>query len=323
MLRLAPSWVWDFWFADDGDRFHLFFLKASRALVDPDRRHLRASIGHAVSGDLRTWTELADALVPADSPAADDLATWTGSVLRAPDGRWRMFYTGVDRAGRGLRQRIFGAVSDDLMTWQRLDDGPLCEADLRWYGDLDVEVWPDQAWRDPWVFERPEGGWQMLVTARAREGDPSARGVVGQAVSADLDTWEVGPPLSRPDAGFGQLEVLQVAEVEGRWVLIWSCQTGELSRQRQEAGDVGGIWAVNCASPTGPFDISQAYLLHDQSLYVGRLVQDRSGAWQLLAFHNLVPDGFGGEITDPMPVAWGPDGRLGIVPGIVPDIVRG
>jgi len=31
--------VWDFWFADDGDRYHLYFLKASRALVDPDRRH--------------------------------------------------------------------------------------------------------------------------------------------------------------------------------------------------------------------------------------------------------------------------------------------
>ena len=84
-------WVWDFWLADDGERFHLFFLKASRALLDPERRHRRASIGHAVSEDLRSWTELADALVADDAPAPDDLATWTGSVVRGPDGRWRMF----------------------------------------------------------------------------------------------------------------------------------------------------------------------------------------------------------------------------------------
>ena len=40
MLRLAASWVWDFWFADDGDRYHLYFLYASRALRDPDARHI-------------------------------------------------------------------------------------------------------------------------------------------------------------------------------------------------------------------------------------------------------------------------------------------
>ena len=82
MLRLASSWVWDFWIADDGDRYHLFFLKASRALLDPDRRHWRATIGHATSTDLSSWTEHADAVIPDDSPAFDDLATWTGSVVR-------------------------------------------------------------------------------------------------------------------------------------------------------------------------------------------------------------------------------------------------
>jgi beta-fructofuranosidase len=39
MLRLPGAWVWDFWLADDGDRYHLFFLFASRALQDERRRH--------------------------------------------------------------------------------------------------------------------------------------------------------------------------------------------------------------------------------------------------------------------------------------------
>ena len=34
MLRLEDAWIWDSWIADDGERYHLFFLKAPRALED-------------------------------------------------------------------------------------------------------------------------------------------------------------------------------------------------------------------------------------------------------------------------------------------------
>ena len=62
MFDLPEAWVWDFWIVDDGDRFHMFFLYASRALKNPDARHFRASIGHAVSTDLTDWTRVTDAL---------------------------------------------------------------------------------------------------------------------------------------------------------------------------------------------------------------------------------------------------------------------
>ena len=54
MLALPEAWVWDFWLVDDDQQYHLFFLYASRALHDPDARHHRASVGHAVSDDLRS-----------------------------------------------------------------------------------------------------------------------------------------------------------------------------------------------------------------------------------------------------------------------------
>ncbi|HEV2921661.1 MAG TPA: glycosyl hydrolase family 32, partial [Actinomycetota bacterium] len=71
MLRLPGAWVWDFWLADDGDRYHLFFLFASRALQDEQRRHRRAAIGHAVSDDLRTWVQVGDVVTASEAPAFD------------------------------------------------------------------------------------------------------------------------------------------------------------------------------------------------------------------------------------------------------------
>jgi beta-fructofuranosidase len=304
MLHLPDSWTWDFWVADTGTEYHLFFLYASRALHDPDRRHARASIGHAVSTDLIQWTRLPDALVRGDAPAFDDVATWTGSVLRGPDGVWRMFYTGTTNRDGAFIQSIGMATSTDLITWQKHPGNPVLAADSRWYERSGDSTWVDEAWRDPWVFADPEGdGWHMLITARANRGPIAERGVVGHARSADLVHWQTEPPLSHPGNGFGQLEVLQVEAIEGRAVLLFSCLRGELGGERIESGSSGGIWAVTADDVRGPFDVSQAVAVSDDSLYAGRLVRDRDGRWCLLGFRNRGEDGaFVGELSDPLPV---------------------
>ncbi len=315
MFDLPGSWVWDYWFADDGDQYHLFFLYASRALHDPDARHYRASVGHAVSTDLVTWTQVEDALVRSDSPAFDDLATWTGSTLRHPDGTWFTFYTGATRAPGGKNIQSIGyATSSDLLTWSKAP-GPVLTASGPWYEQLNDD-WHDEAFRDPWVFQDPDGdGWHMLVTARATHGPTLGRGVVAHAWSPDLRAWELREPLSAPsDQGFGQLEVTQVAEVDGRTVLLFSC-LGEHAMPAR-AGERGGTWAVTTASLLGPFDVDAAYQLTDESLYVGRLLQRRDdGRWLLFAFRNVDAGGaFVGGITDPMPVHWVGD-RLAVSDG--------
>ncbi|MEZ0067013.1 putative GH43/DUF377 family glycosyl hydrolase [Streptacidiphilus sp. MAP12-20] len=320
MFALPDSWVWDFWFADDGEQYHLFFLYASRALHDPEARHYRASIGHAVSPDLEHWTRVPDALVRADAPAFDDLATWTGSVVRHPDGTWYLFYTGSTRAPEGRNvQRIGYATSQDLTTWQKSDTPPL-GPDPRWYETLDAGVWHDEAFRDPWVLPDPQGdGWHMLVTARAGSGPAFERGVVGHAVSLDLRHWEVRPPLSTPAPhGFGQLEVTQVEIVDGRPVLLFSCLAEHASEARRATGVSGGIWAAPAESLLGPYDIDAAEPVTDDSLYSGRLIRRREdGRWVLMAFHHTGADGgFVGSISDPMPVAW--DGRRLTVDALAP-----
>ena len=302
MLRLADHWIWDSWGAHDGEHHHLFFLRASRALRDPDRRHLRATIGHARSTDLRTWELLPDALVPADSPAWDDQATWTGSVVRGPDDVWRMYYTGVSRAERGLVQRVGVATSTDLMTWRRVGDGPLLEADPRWYEKLDLDAWIDEAWRDPYVLADPAGdGWHMLLTARVREGDAAGRGVIGHATSPDLERWEVRPPLTAP-AGFGQLEVPQVATVDGLPVLVFSCWRDRMSAERGAQEPAGGVWVAAGRTLLGPWDLAGARPFEHPSLYAARLVEEGPGSWALLGFRDTEDGEFVGEIADPWPV---------------------
>ena len=86
MLRLADSWIWDFWFADDGRAFHVFFLQAPRTLGDPELRHVNVAVGHATS--FRTWHSLCAEQGLTDHEAVELM---TGMVLaaqrRAPASR--------------------------------------------------------------------------------------------------------------------------------------------------------------------------------------------------------------------------------------------
>jgi beta-fructofuranosidase len=186
-LRLPEHWLWDFWFAVDGDDVHVFFLQAPRSLGDPDLRHFNATIGHAVSRDLRGWELLPDALGPGAPGDFDGVATWTGSIVR-DGGRWLLFYTGL--AADGV-QRVGLAESADLIAWEKA--GPLLEADPRWYGP--------EHWRDPWVFAH-DGRWHMLVCADR---------MLGHATSDDLRAWEAGPPVFATEA----LRPLEVPQLIG------------------------------------------------------------------------------------------------------------
>lgn len=303
-FTLDTHWVWDFWLADDGDQFHMFYLHAPKSLGDPHLRHRNARVGHAVSDDLRSWTDLGAVLVPGQPGDFDASATWTGSVLRGPDGLWRMFYTGsvfLSPDSHANVETVGVATSADLHTWTKAP-GPITRADSRWYETLGSSTWPEEAWRDPWVFADPHGdGWHMLVTARANHGDEADRGVIGHARSADLVSWQVEPPLSQPGAGFKHLEVPQVETVDGRFVLLFSCDSPALAGAR--ADQVGGIWVVEVDSEVGPYDLSRASLLAPETLYSGRVIQDRAGQWVLLAFENSTEGGgFVGSLSDPLPV---------------------
>ncbi len=306
MFDLTDDWVWDFWVTDDGSEssstYHLFFLKAPRALGDPDLRHWNASVGHAVSDDLHRWTRVEDALLPQPPGAFDDLANWTGSVVRDGSGTWHLFSTGVSMAEDGAVQRIGLSTSTDLHRWSRVTE-VLVQAHSSWYRRR-PDGGPDEHWRDPWVVRDEQGLWHMYITAQL-PGD-SGHGVVGHATSTDLRTWDVARPLSQHTDRFDQLEVISLTRVDGRWVLMFSCLSGEMPGA--EPGS-GGVWTVAVDGPGSQVDVAAAVRLTSEDLYVGKLVPLRDGSVRFLAFENRDRDGrFVGGVIDPLEVAWNRDG---------------
>lgn len=308
MLKLEKYWVWDSWIADDGDDFHLFYLQAPRSLGDPGLRHLSATVGHARSRDLVHWEVLSDALGPT-AGSWDDLSIWTGSTVRGDDGLWRMYYTATTSRGHGVRdQRIGLAESEDLVTWRKVGREPLLIADPRWYKTLAEDDTASETWRDPHVFKDPGGdGWHMLITARSLTHGRNDDGVLAHARSHDLRTWELGPPVCDSGFGFGQLEVAQVKQVDGRWVLVFTCHPQEMTDERVASSGAYCTWSVPApegGEQQGSWDISLAQpFTAEPDLFAAPLVQQRSGDWALVGFRNTEPRGeLNFHIDDPIPV---------------------
>lgn len=322
VLALPDKWVWDSWYAHDGDRWHCYHLQADRALGDPELRHWTMSQGHAVSDDLKTWRHLGTCFAPAASPAWDDFTTWTGSVVQDDAGLWHLFYTGTCRAEGGLWQRIGHATSTDLHNWERIGDG-LCldltgPAAAFYEATHRVGFWPDRAMRDPFVMRDPDGdGWLMVFTARAPGiAEPNEGGAIGFATSPDLITWTLQPPVFT--GAFGQLEVPQIFEQGGRWYCLFCTAENHFSTARAAAtpgGPVTGSHYLISDSPRGPWRVAPGPFL-DGGLpcprYAARIVETGEGL-KIIGFADRPEGTFIGELTDPDAVVAGPDGLLRIV----------
>ncbi len=309
MLSSPEKWFWDFWFAYNEYDYHIFYLQAPKSLGSEEQRHHNATIGHAVSKNLKDWTILPDALLPGLEGDWDDLATWTGSIIQS-DKRWYMFYTGVNRAEKGLIQRIGLATSMDLIKWEKYFNNPVIELDERWYESLNLDLWHDQAWRDPWVFWH-DGIYHAFITARVNYGQPDGRGVIAHAVSKNQLQWQVLGPVTNPGE-FGQLEIPQLVNIKDIYYLLFSTSAEHHSANRiKHIKDkvVTGTHFLVSDNPLGPFSMStDRFLLGDEVglLYGGKLIQTHDGAWRMMAFCNYTENGnFSGTITDPFSIYFG------------------
>ena len=125
VLSLNDKWIWDFWLAQDGADWHIYFLQADKSLLDPELRHRNVTQAHAISQDLVNWKHLGPCLTPSTGDGFDSWITGTGSVVKDDAGIWHLFYTGTPHAENGMKERIGHATSKDVHSRVRVGEG-LC-----------------------------------------------------------------------------------------------------------------------------------------------------------------------------------------------------
>lgn len=315
-LALKDKWIWDFWTYRDGDDYHIYFLQADNTLDHPDMRHRNVTQGHAVSKDLINWTHLGETFRPAEPVAWDDWTTWTGSTLRDDAGLWHLFYTGTEHAEEGMKQRIGHATSTDGHNWTRVGNGLALDISGPDYEEYTPGHWHDRAFRDPWVMKNPKGdGWVMYMVAR-RPGteEPNAGGTVGLATSPDLYNWTLQPPVYSGGM-FGQMEVPQVFEVNGKWYMLF-CTDGSHWSEAYKAFNpeqpVRGTHYLMADDPFGPWDVAPGPFFDGAqgSRYAGKIVETDNGLVFMGFLHDAADGSFIGQVSDPIPVRVDGDGLL-------------
>ncbi|MDE0664867.1 MAG: hypothetical protein OXH67_04670 [Acidimicrobiaceae bacterium] len=305
MYRPDDRYVWDFWLARDEGTWHMFHLQAPRTLA-PDDRHWHATVGHATSTDLRSWTPLASAIETGPPGEWDGLAIWTGSVIRHLSGRWLMAYTGIAREGARAVERIGLAWSDDLITWSKDPANPVIESDPLWYEEPGDSEW-QHGWRDPCLVCSGQG-YAMLISARVKAAAaPGLAGAVALAISPDGHTWKVMPPIEGTTGHFAQIEIPHLVHAGDLHHLVFCTNSDRPWPSTDPDATVRvGTGAFSGPHALGPYRRAPAFIDADESgsRYGGRVFETGNGRLAYMAFLDGGSGAFQGAITDSSPVSF-------------------
>ncbi len=189
--------------------YHLFHL------IIPNHDY----IAHAVSGDGMSWRRVKNALFVGHPGEWDDDMLWTMHVCEV-NGKFEMYYTGLQRKDRGVVSRIGLAVSDDLLDWTKQNQKMFpIEPRGIYYETASTNPRTWLSFRDPFRFEH-EGEVYLLLGARNIYGPVSRRGCVGLVkITSGVD--ELMPPLLSPLV-YDDIECPCVFILNGRYYLLGS-----------------------------------------------------------------------------------------------------
>jgi len=326
--------VWDTWFLQDGDTTHVFHLQVKRPnknvdvnfheqkerivnyVDDTDRDTFDATIGHATSENLLTWTEQPAALFKTDSEkvggvnnAYDNGDLFTGCAVKH-EGVYHLFYTGnthrlVDGQRRGV-QSICLATSTDGIHFKKHLRNPLFSPDPKRFYTYPNPPAPFKHHahrgtdcRDILVVKDPSGhGWLGYVVMR-RKGfsDAFHSACVVLCRSDNLVDWDIAEPVCTPNR-FNCFEVPDVFRIGAKWYMI--ALTGDFYGQSDRWTDKD----ITCAtivfeadSAQGPFlEVKDNLLLAsstDKGQGISARTVERNGERLLFYTHSEVSTGRG------------------------------
>ena len=189
--------------------YHLFHL------IIPNHDY----IAHAVSEDGISWKRVNNALFVGHPGAWDDDMLWTMHVVEN-EGRFEMYYTGLQRQDRGVISRIGYAESANLLDWEKKNKNlfPI-EPKGIYYETYKTNPRTWLSFRDPFHLKH-NGEVYLLVATRTIDGPVSRRGCVG-VVKITNDELELLPPLMYPMM-YDDVECPCGFELNGRFYLLGS-----------------------------------------------------------------------------------------------------
>jgi beta-fructofuranosidase len=189
--------------------YHLFHL------IIPNHDY----IAHAISVDGVSWRRVNNALFVGNPGEWDDDMLWTMHVCEV-NGKFEMYYTGLQRKDRGVISRIGFAESNNLLDWKKNSKNiyPI-EPKGIYYEAFNSNPRKWLSFRDPFRFEYKNDVY-LLICARSVTGPVSRRGCVGLFRITD-DVVERLPPLLHPMV-YDDIECPCAFELNGRFYLIGS-----------------------------------------------------------------------------------------------------
>ncbi len=226
MLPPVPIRSKDFTLVKRDGLYHVFYIRSDLSLPPDSTEN---DLGHAVSANFFSWTQLAPVLAARDTSWDRD-HVWAPSIVER-DSVYYMFYTGVvnEPGVYDFYQRIGVATSTDLMQWNRMDTPILSCASVPW--SVCDSVGALTALRDPFVMADPTtpGRWLMYYST-IPAADPSGM-IVGVAASdGDFTAWSDLKPLWKTHWTYSYNDVVESPHVfshAGLWYLFFTTSAGQ------------------------------------------------------------------------------------------------
>ena len=184
---------------------------------------------------------------------------WTMDVIEV-NGKFEMYYTGLQRKDRGVISKIGFAQSDNLIDWKKNKKNifPISPKGI-FYESEDNNPRKWLSFRDPYRFSY-KGEVYLLLCARSITGPVSRRGCVGM-VKITNDVIELMPPLLYPMV-YDDIECPCLFELKGRFYIIGSIREDVKIR----------YWF--CSEFFGEYHSFHADVLLPHGNYAARIVKD-------------------------------------------------
>ncbi len=318
------KFIWDPWFVSEGEKLHAYYLQADRHECnhDPDARHNLASVGHAIKNG-HGWHELGTSF--ATSQQWDDVAIWTGSIIRSPElNQYLLFYTArnsreAPRATPSEKQRpqhIGLATSTDLHHWQRASqsiEAPIIPNPGHRFGLDGV------AWRDPYIARFDDKYYAFIC---ARLDQEVECGLIAYLTSTDLLHWTDKPEFIVCPMEFYQMEVPQVfwrrSGTGKRCYIIFCTQEKDCSKARRQKNLACKTGTYYLKSEELPLDyqgipvFKESAELLVSNIYAGKIIEPENDQSSILLGFVWADEAgnFVGGISDPVHISFADNGSL-------------